>query len=205
MWTFSRAERVALAAAAVVLALQLLPAAGAVLEYRRALALEQPWRLLTAHFVHINWTHALVNCAAWWAVARLFAPDLSARRQALALLCGMFAVDAALLLLHPLLAWYRGLSGALHALYFCGATVWLARACPPARVSALIPLAMLAAGWVKVLIEQPSGALAPFAPWLGAPVAPQAHLAGAVGGAVLGLAFALFDARRARFSRDAVS
>ena len=204
MWTSSRAERVALAAAAVVLVLQLFPAAGTALEYRRALALEQPWRLLTAHLVHINWTHALVNCAAWWAVARLFAPDLSARRQALALLCGMFSVDAALLLFDPLLAWYRGLSGALHALYFCGATVWLARAWQPARTPAL-PLMLLVAGWVKVLIEQPSGALAPFAPWLGAPVAPQAHLAGAIGGTVLGLAFALFDARRARFSRDATS
>lgn len=204
MWTSSRAERIALAAAAVVLALQFLPAAGTALEYRRALALEQPWRFLSAHVVHINWTHALVNCAAWWAVARLFAPDLSAARQALALLCGVLAVDAALLLLHPQLAWYRGLSGALHALFFCGATVWLARAWRPVRVAAL-PLALLAAGWAKVVLEQPSGALTPFALWLGATTAPQAHLAGAVGGTVLALAFALFDARRARFSRDAVS
>ncbi len=202
MWNPSRGERVALAAALIVLLLQAVAGAGAALEYRRALVPEQPWRLLTAHLVHVNWTHALVNCVAWWALARLFAPDLSAARQSVALFAGALAVGGALLL-DPHIAWYRGLSGVLHALYFCGATVWLARSWHSRTWGALVPAALLAAGWVKLVLEQPRGDVMPFAPWLGAMTVPQAHLAGAVAGTALALVFAFLDARRARLNRGA--
>ena len=45
----------------------------------------QPWWALTAHLVHVNWVHALLNLAAWLAVARLFAPELRTWRQPLVL------------------------------------------------------------------------------------------------------------------------
>jgi membrane associated rhomboid family serine protease len=134
-------ERVAIG---IALALIVLHAVGAgdALEYRRASLAAAPWRALTGHLVHLNWPHALVNAAALWVVARLYAADLDAVRQRL----------------------------------------W-------------IPAALAAGGWIKVILEQPGDASTAHADWLGAAVVPQAHLAGALCGTVLGALFALAQPR----------
>ena len=79
---------VALAGAVLLLLLQAMPGVLSTLEYRRAMLATEPWRLLTAHLVHINWTHASVNAGAWLVLARLFEPRLDAKRQLLSLLFG---------------------------------------------------------------------------------------------------------------------
>jgi rhomboid family GlyGly-CTERM serine protease len=197
----SQAERWALAGAAAILALHALTPVQAHLEYRHALLAREPWRLLTGHWVHINWMHAGINAAAWIVVARLFAPDLGARQQALALLVASLAIGVGLALLHPTIVWYRGFSGALHGLFFAGTTCWLVRAlAQPARRSLRdlwLPVALCAGGWIKVIAEQPGGSATPFADWLGAGTVPQAHLLGAVAGALVGAALALRPRRRA--------
>jgi hypothetical protein len=48
-----------------------------------------------------------------------------------------------------------------------------------------------------VIAEQPGGSATPFADWLGAGTVPQAHLLGAVAGALVGAALALRPRRRA--------
>jgi hypothetical protein len=54
-----------------------------------------------------------------------------------------------------------------------------------------LPIAALAGGAIKVLLEQPwSGETFPWLSWLGAPVVPQAHLIGALVGAAAGLLLA---------------
>lgn len=189
----SVAERQALGGAALVLLVQtVVPLYGA-LEYRHALVASQPWRALTAHLVHVNWVHALLNLAAWLAVARLFAPELRTWRQPLVLAVAALAVTLHLALLHPGIEWYRGFSGTLHGVFFAGASAWLLTllADGERRPRALwLPAVLVAGGWVKVLAEQPGGSLTPYAQWLGAGIVPQAHLAGAVAGSVLGLLFA---------------
>lgn len=45
---------------------------GDALEYRQAVAFSEPWRLLTAHFVHLSFLHSLLNCVALVLLARLF-------------------------------------------------------------------------------------------------------------------------------------
>ncbi len=80
----SAPERVALVLALTLLALHAVAPADA-LEYRRVALSSEPWRVLTGHLVHINWPHALINAAALWVVARLYAPDLGPWRQAIAL------------------------------------------------------------------------------------------------------------------------
>ncbi len=198
--TLTRTERVALCGAALVVLLHELDAAGAALEYRRALLAAEPWRLVTGHLVHVNWAHALVNAAAWWLIARLFGPDLDLRRQLIALFGGAIAIGAGLAALHPAILWYRGFSGALHALFFAGATCWLANALArPATRSPralALPLALAAGGWIKVVLEQPTASATPYADWLGATTVPQAHLLGAIGGALLGLVFAWRDVKK---------
>jgi len=189
----SAAERQALGGAALVLLVQALVPLHGALEYRQALVASQPWRALTAHLVHVNWVHALLNLAAWLVVARLFAPELRTWRQPLVLAVAALAVTLHLALLHPGIAWYRGFSGTLHGVFFAGATAWLLALLTDGerRPRALwLPAVLVAGGWVKVLAEQPGGSLTPYAQWLGAGIVPQAHLAGAVAGSMLGLLFA---------------
>jgi rhomboid family GlyGly-CTERM serine protease len=182
-------ERVALGLALALLVLHAL-GVGETLEYRRALLAREPWRVLTGHLVHISWPHALVNAAALWVVARLYADDLGARRQVLALAASALAISAALAGLYPVIEWYRGLSGALHGLFFAGAATWLLSERPRTASRLWMPATLVVGGWVKVALEQPGGASTPHAEWLGAAVVPQAHFVGALCGTALGALFA---------------
>jgi rhomboid family GlyGly-CTERM serine protease len=166
------------------------------LEYRRVALAAEPWRLLTGHLVHLNWQHATVNAVALLIVARLFAHDLRADRQAFVLVLSGLVIGAGMSWLNPGIAWYRGLSGVIHALFFAGAAAWLVNARPRTPRSLWLPAALFFGGWIKVALEQPGGDTLPHAEWLGAAVVPQAHLIGAACGSVLGLAHALADAWR---------
>ena len=167
-----------------LLAIELL-APGESLEYRRALLASEPWRLLTGHLVHLSLTHALLNCVALMLLGRLFAARLTTGELWVVLGAAPLLISVAFWVLLPELHWYRGLSGALHALYFAGCVVWLGDAAGRAR---WLPLIALVLGAIKVLVEQPWDASFPFREWLGAPVVPQAHLFGAVLGTAAGVA-----------------
>ena len=175
----------------VVIAIELLAPAEA-LEYRRALLPTEPWRLLTGHLVHLSLTHALLNCVALMLVGRLFDPRLKPGEFWAVLGGAPVLISLAFWLLMPELHWYRGMSGALHAIYFAGCVVWLGNAAGRAR---WLPLLALALGTVKVLVEQPWDASFPFREWLGAPVVPQAHLIGAVLGTAAGFGIRALRAR----------
>lgn len=194
-FSLSTAERWAVVLAALVLSLHALGLDEG-LEYRRALLVHEPWRLLTGHLAHINWPHALINGAALVIVARLFAPDLGARRLMVVLLASGLLISLGLAWLAPGIAWYRGLSGVLHALFFAGAAKWLTTARPRTAHTLWLPAALFVGGWIKVALEQPASDALPYADWLGAAVVPQAHLFGAACGSVFGLAFAAADRRR---------
>ena len=195
--SWSRAEIVAIAIALAMLLLQATPGLAA-LEYRYAALAAEPWRWLTGHFVHVNWQHALINAVALWVVARLFAPDLNARRQGAVLLIAALVISACLAGFYPSIVWYRGLSGVLHGLFFAGATVWLIKARPRELQKLWLPSALFVGGWIKVALEQPGGASTPYSEWLGTGVVPQAHLVGAACGTLLGLLFLIGDANAAR-------
>jgi rhomboid family GlyGly-CTERM serine protease len=162
---------------------------GSALEYRRALAGTEPWRLLGAHIVHINVLHAAVNLLAWWLVWRLFVEQLTPRRHAVLLLAAAAAVSAGLLALYPAIAWYRGLSGALHGLFFGAAALELVAAWRAGR-GQLWPTLLLVGGAIKLALEQPAGDVLPHLEWLGAAAVPQAHLLGAAGGLVAAMLLA---------------
>lgn len=157
---------------------------GEALEYRRALLGAQPWRLITGHFAHLSLLHAVVNCVALLLLTELFADRLQALEQWAVLLGAPIAISLVFWIAMPQLAWYRGLSGVLHALYFTGCIVWLRTSHGRAR---WLPLAALAGGAIKVVLEQPWDASFPWEDWLGAPVVPQAHLIGALVGSAAGL------------------
>ena len=193
--SFSTAERFALGIAVVALLLQAFGVADA-LEYRRTALAAEPWRLLSGHMVHLNWQHAAINAVALLVVARLFAHDLRADRQAFVLVLSALVISAGMSWLNPGIAWYRGLSGVIHALFFAGAAAWLVSTRPRSLRAVWLPAALFFGGWIKVALEQPGGDTLPHAEWLGAAVVPQAHLIGAACGSMLGLAYALADTWR---------
>jgi rhomboid family GlyGly-CTERM serine protease len=141
---------------------------------RAALAQGQAWRLLTAHLVHLDLRHALLNgcgLALMWA---LFARDYTARQWLLVVLGALVAIDAGLWLCDSTVQWYVGSSAALHGVMAAGALAHLRRGEPDGWVLA----GFLAA---KLVWEQWVGPL----PLAGGVVVVDAHLYGVIGGAAV--------------------
>jgi rhomboid family GlyGly-CTERM serine protease len=156
------------------------------LRYDRADILHgQIWRVFTGNFVHANWRHLasdMAGLALWTALASY----LETRRSYLILLVGTgLGVGLGLLLLDPHVGWYIGLSGILHGLFAASAIRLLS------HKEWLGGFSLLAALALKVLWEQRYGDLGT-AKLLGVPVLVDAHLYGAVTGAVIVLALLFF-------------
>jgi rhomboid family GlyGly-CTERM serine protease len=176
--------RALLAACALLVLLTLSGDAGrSWLRYdRAALAGGELWRLLTAHLVHLDLHHALLNCLGLVLMWILFARDYSPRQWLLIVLASMAVIDAGLALWDSTLRWYVGSSGALHGLMAAGTLAHLRRG---ERDGWLLAAFLVG----KLVWEQGFGAL----PLSGNdPVVVDAHLFGAAGG----LAAAAFLAAR---------
>jgi len=145
---------------------------------RAALAAGELWRLFTAHAVHLNLRHALVNILGLVLLWALFARDYSARQWLTIVLAAVLAIDAGLWLLDSTVQWYVGSSGVLHGILAAGTLAQLRRGQPEGWV-----LAAILTG--KLLYEHFAGPL----PLSGsAPVIVTAHVYGVLGGAAAALA-----------------
>ncbi|MBS0366609.1 MAG: rhombosortase [Proteobacteria bacterium] len=159
-----------------VLLLLPVPAGQAAIEalgyQRSALAAGQWWRLVSAHWVHLDLHHALLNCAGLVLLWSLFAREYRPRQWLLVLAAGAAAIDAGLWLWDSTVQWYVGSSGVLHGVMAAGTVALLRRR---DRTGWLLAAAL--AG--KLFYEQLAGAL----PLSGSdPVVVDAHLFGAAGG-----------------------
>jgi len=139
---------------------------------REPLAQGQWWRLLSAHLVHLNWTHALLNCAGLVLLWILFAREYTPRRWACILLASIVAIDAGLWFLRPLVEWYVGSSGVLHGALAAGALSMYRRR---DGTGAAVLLLLI----VKLAYEQ-RGGTSLFASDL--PLVADAHVFGVLGG-----------------------
>src|ERR1700751_5599577 len=148
----------------------------ALLRYdRSALAAGQWWRLLSAHLVHLDIRHALLNLAGLALMGARFARDYSPKAWLAIVLGAIAAIDAGLWLGDSTVQWYVGSSGVLHGAMAAGALAPIRRGERDGWVLA----ALLA---VKLLYEQTLGAL----PFSGNdPVVVDAHLYGVLGGAAV--------------------
>jgi rhomboid family GlyGly-CTERM serine protease len=153
------------------------PARQALSFERSALAGGEWWRLLTAHFVHLDAEHAFLNGLGVVLMWALFARDYSPWRWAAIYLGAALAVSVGLWFGNPELQWYVGASGALHGVMTAGTIAHLRRRDLDGWILAAFIISKLA-------YEQFAGAL-PFAGTSSTIV--DAHLYGAVGGVVLGL------------------
>jgi len=144
---------------------------------RTALAAGQWWRLLTAHFVHLDFDHAALNSLGLVLMWALFARDYRPLHWLAILVGSIAAIDAGLWLRDSTVAWYVGSSGALHGIMAAGTLAHLRRR----DLDGWILAAFIV---VKLAYEQSAGAL-PFAD-SHAGVVVDAHLFGTLGG--LGIA-----------------
>lgn len=144
------------------------------------------WRLLTGHLVHGNPAHLSLNLAGLGLIAALFPRDFTLRQWLIVLLASIISIDAGFVLFEPHLQWYVGLSGVLHGALAAGAVAWWWHETKP------LALALTAVVIGKLVWEQWQGAL----PLSGdMPVIVDAHLFGAIGGAIAAFGICLYSQR----------
>jgi len=144
------------------------------LRYERAAVLGgQPWRLLSAHVVHLGWAHCLMNAGGLVLCAAFAAGTLSWRAWVTAIVVLAFGVGILLAAASPDATNYAGLSGVLYGLF-----IWVLapRAWRGDRVALIVLVAVLARiGWQ--MLHPPSEAQRAL---IGGDVMVEAHLYGAL-------------------------
>jgi rhomboid family GlyGly-CTERM serine protease len=94
----------------------------ALLRYDRgAIAAGGWWRLLTAHLVHLDVHHLVLNELGLVLMWALFAQDYAAEEWCAIVLGGALAISSGLWWLSPKVVWYVGASGVLHSVMAAGA------------------------------------------------------------------------------------
>jgi rhomboid family GlyGly-CTERM serine protease len=147
-------------------------------------SLVEPWRLITAAFVHWTPWHLAMNLAGCAVLALLGWRARLDRVEAASLWLALPLTQLGLLL-RPELTNYGGLSGSLHAAAAVAACALLSRVSSRERwIGAGIALGLA----VKLLLEQPWGPVLQTVPGLDFPLAPWAHLSGAGAGALAWMA-----------------
>jgi len=88
---------------------------------RGAIAAGGWWRLLTAHIVHLDAHHLILNELGLVLMWSLFAYDYDAVEWCVIVLSGALSISSGLWWLSPRVAWYVGASGVLHSVMAAGA------------------------------------------------------------------------------------
>ena len=160
------------------------------LRFERSLIATEPWRLLTAHLVHLGWAHLLLNMLALFMLSALFAQRLRTTQWVRWWLVCSVAVSGGLYYMDSELAVYVGASGVLHGLAATAAVSQLRHGCREAGW--LLGVLVLKLGW-----EQYHGPTPGMAAWVGGPVVVNAHLYGTLGG----LVWSVLEYSQARMQR----
>lgn len=166
---------------AIVTLLQFLssgPSEGAagLLRYERSQILGgQWWRLISAHWVHLSWSHCLMNMAGLVVIWLLFHRQLHNRYWLAIIVISGLCISLGFLLFKPQLSWYVGLSGSLHTIFLLGALLEL-------RHKRLDTWLLLLAMVAKLIYEQALGPLPGSEASAGGNVVVDAHFYGAITG-----------------------
>ena len=149
------------------------------LRYDRAAITDgEYWRLLSGHFVHLGASHFLLNVAGLLLIWYLVGTAFSLTHWLLIVAGTIAGVDLGFWYWSPGLTWYVGLSGCLHGLLAAGILNRLSTHTKEASV-----LGLLLVG--KLAYEQFVGPLPGSQGSTGGMVIVDAHLYGAIAGAVL--------------------
>lgn len=138
----------------------------------------QLWRLISCHFVHFSWKHLVLNIAGLIFIWALFKHILSQRIWLLLTLGSIVGIDISLLIIHPEIKWYMGLSGVLHGYFAGGAILQI-------RLNGIKSLPYLILLMIKLLWEYLNGPLPGSEELTGVRVITEAHIYGAIGGSIV--------------------
>ncbi|MFK5969705.1 MAG: rhombosortase [Candidatus Marithrix sp.] len=139
------------------------------------------WRLLTAHFVHLGWTHLILNIIALLLILELATIDFTLLYTfRLILFCGV-GITLGLLIFSPETTWYVGFSGVLHGLL--AVIVWQQICAYQGKVLLVLLIAKLV--WEQCYGEFTTVDL------IGSTVIIDAHLYGAIMGILQNFSFSL--------------
>jgi len=133
------------------------------------------WRLITGNFVHLSWSHALLNIAGLVLIWLLFNHYFSNTAWIIILLCSLLTTTLGLLVFNLQLNWYVGLSGSLHGLFIAGC---IAEIKQKSQTGTLLLVIIV----LKIIWEQYQGPLPGTAAVAGGNVIVDAHLYGAIAG-----------------------
>ena len=144
---------------------------------RAAIGSGELWRLVSGHFAHLSMPHLALNAAGLVLVWLLVGHTATWRQWVFVLAANIAGIDIAFWMLEPQLEWYVGLSGVLHGLLVFGLLRdW--------RFGKLENTLLLAAIVAKLGYEQFFGPLPGSAETAQGPVVVNAHLYGAIAGAI---------------------
>lgn len=149
---------------------------------REEIANGETWRLLSGHFVHLGWSHLVLNGTGLMLIAYLVASHFSHRQWLAICLATIVGMDLGFWYLQPQLNWYVGLSGLLHGLLAAGTVNGMRR-----REAEFWIIGVFLLG--KLIYEQLLGPLPGSEASSGGNVVVAAHLYGALSGALAGLYF----------------
>ena len=149
------------------------------LQYDRLAILRgEYWRLLTGHLVHAGFRHMALNLAGGAVMAALFAHTYRLRDWILILTASLIVIDIGFWFRDRDLETYVGLSGVLHGVLAAGALAWWR------TETRTMALALSAITVGKLAWEQLQGPVTLAGDDLHVIV--NAHLYGAIGGALMG-------------------
>jgi len=152
------------------------------LRYERNLILHgEYWRLVGAHFVHLNLTHLALNLAGWWLFLLLCGHLFSYKQLTFNLLTLSLGISLGLLILRPDYQWYLGFSGVLYGLLLIGSLRFALQEQHLLGALIFVTLAL------KMAVDIYQGQASSSAVLIGAPVATVAHVYGLIIGLVLSL------------------
>jgi len=140
----------------------------------------QYWRLFTAHFTHLGWSHLWLNVAGLMMIFIFFAACLSTRYWIISFLIASICISILIYFFNPEIRWYVGLSGVLHALFILGGIADI-------RTRKWEGISFTAIVLAKVIYEQFTGPLPGSEEAAGGPVLVDAHFYGAMMGLILAL------------------
>jgi rhomboid family GlyGly-CTERM serine protease len=136
------------------------------------------WRILSGNWLHTNANHLMLNLGGVILLWALHGDFYRTQSYLVTLLICCVGCSLGILLFSPQLIWYVGLSGALHGLFVWGAVLDIRHGL---KTGWLLLIGIVA----KLIWEQTQGASQQVINLIEAQVATEAHLYGAISGAII--------------------